>query len=324
MRLTKCVVRLDNVLLVLQGILALSAAQSVSTLPDGCYLTSSIVYGNTTASSTVTTSGGPSTISTSSGASISGSSSVASSFSSSSASFNPSSTTSPTVPTTTIPSPTSNPFVITVSGIGDKLRARALDYVTFNGGNAYLSPDEDAATIFVLTVNGHLKPGNGDVGTTGNTGTLPLVQFFDSTQPSDYRWSLNGTRLMFGDTTFSATPNARLDHKHCYCQYHYKHKRATNERDYATDCLYDQYSQLVARQHGVKPVLWHHYDDADDDGNNCRFVTIHTIDIHQHEYLLVIANAISLCDSSDSVFGTTYKLATDLILSSIVSLSHEE
>ncbi|KIW34333.1 uncharacterized protein PV07_01116 [Cladophialophora immunda] len=210
MQLTKGV-RLDHLLLAVYSFTAVSTAQSVSTLPSGCYITSSVVYGNTTESSTgTTTEPGQSTISTSSLAPSSSPSNGASSFSSTTAPLSSSSSSSSTLTTTTASSPTSSPFVITVSGIGNKLRARALNYVTFSGDNAYLFPDKDLAAVFVLAVDGQLQTGNASVGTNGNTGTLPLMQFSGSTEPSGYIWSFNGTTLKFGDTTFSAIPDGQL------------------------------------------------------------------------------------------------------------------
>ncbi|OAP64872.1 hypothetical protein AYL99_00844 [Fonsecaea erecta] len=211
MQLTKCV-RLDYVLLVLHSLTAVSTAQSVSTLPNGCYITSSIVYGNISWSSTVSTTGqSQSSISTSSPATTSSVSNGASSSSySTSTPLNPSSTTSSTLPTTTASSPTSAPFLIAANGFGSKLRARALDFVAFNGNNAYLFPNNGLAAVFLLTVDGRLQVGNGSVGTNGNTGTLPLVQLSDENQPSGYIWSFNGTRLIFGDTTFSAIADGQL------------------------------------------------------------------------------------------------------------------
>ncbi|KIY01749.1 uncharacterized protein Z520_01887 [Fonsecaea multimorphosa CBS 102226] len=210
MQLTKCVM-LDHILLVLYSFIAVSTAQSVSTLPNGCYITSSIVYGNTTGSNTVTTTSQDQTIiSTSSSASTSSFSNGASSFSSTIAPSNTFSTTSPTLPTTTASSPTSSPFVITVSGIGNKLRARAVEFLTFEGIYAYLSPNEDLAAVFVLTMDGQLQVGNATVGTNGNRSALPLMQFSGVTQPSGYIWSFNATNLIFGNTIFSVIPDGLL------------------------------------------------------------------------------------------------------------------
>ncbi|OCT44478.1 hypothetical protein CLCR_05476 [Cladophialophora carrionii] len=206
-------VRLIHALLALHSLTAVTAAQAHL---NGCYWTSTVVFGNITSSSTVpntfsTTSDGrsispilqssttsnPSTsesivpttsatpiITTTSG--IASSESAASSFTS-------------TLPTVTPPAPASTPFRITVSGFNARLRPRAPSYLSFNGENAYLIEDEELSGIFVLTSDGQLRTSDATVGTNGRMGSLPLRRFPGLTQPSGYIWYFNDTRLVFGE-----------------------------------------------------------------------------------------------------------------------------
>ncbi|ETI20818.1 hypothetical protein G647_07160 [Cladophialophora carrionii CBS 160.54] len=221
-------VRLIHALLALHSLTAVTAAQALSIDSNGCYWTSTVVFGNITSSSTVpntfsTTSGGrsispilpsstvsnPSTsesiVPTTSGppiitttSSLASSESTASSFSS-------------TLPTATPPAPASTLFRITVSGFNARLRPRAPSYLSFNGENAYLIADEELSGIFVLTSDGQLRTGDATVGINGRTGSLPLRRFPGLTQPSGYIWYFNDTRLVFGENlAFSALSDGQM------------------------------------------------------------------------------------------------------------------
>ncbi|KAK7905814.1 hypothetical protein LTR67_000538 [Exophiala xenobiotica] len=184
-----------------------SAAQLGTTLSDSCYLTTTVIYGNisssTSASHSSSSSGAPGIQSSS----LSSTTSLEISIPATSLSV--SSTTASGFTTTGLPAPTSSPFIVTVSLSGSRLRRRATEYLTFADGEAYLSLDPNEAAIFQLTFDGLLMDDGGNVGTSTYTDVQPLLQNV-TVEPDGQRWSFQGGTLIFEDSNFYALPTGQI------------------------------------------------------------------------------------------------------------------
>ncbi|KAL2429826.1 hypothetical protein ABEF95_011622 [Exophiala dermatitidis] len=192
----------------------LATAQLGYTASQSCYLTSTVIYGNSTSSSREPV---PSSLSTTSTAqtslSVDGSNSQQMSTSGLSTSIQDSSSTtagsSPTVfissSTTSgsVPPPTSSPFIVQVSGFDGPLQKRETVFLTFVEGVAYLYPGKDQAAVLAVTSDAQLISGEQYCGTNTYTGAVPLLQYV-ARQPAEYPWAFEGTTLKFGNTSFAA------------------------------------------------------------------------------------------------------------------------